>query len=181
MPFVVHPTPCVDLQAMLSEPIDLAKATRIFIRSGVLTKLGRRCGSHPACFFCISCRCGFETRSGYRVNLSYTPHHTTPHRTKGCVCRCVEACNSRSFRSSKRRVRIFHILYCTYDTPDSNIVSGCFRVHIVGIVCGHVRSIHHWYRGYQMQVTLSGSMPYCPSPASLVDIRPILYTYACLM
>eukprot|EP00903_Cladosiphon_okamuranus_P017118 g15771.t1 len=31
-----------DLQAMLSEPIDLAKPTRIFIRSGVLTKLGRR-------------------------------------------------------------------------------------------------------------------------------------------
>lgn len=27
---------------MLSEPIDLAKPTRIFIRSGVLTKLGRR-------------------------------------------------------------------------------------------------------------------------------------------
>lgn len=36
-----------DLQAMLTEPIDLATPTRIFIRSGVLTKLGRRfvCGN----------------------------------------------------------------------------------------------------------------------------------------
>ncbi|CBJ29090.1 pleckstrin homology (PH) domain-containing protein [Ectocarpus siliculosus] len=31
-----------DLQAMLSEPLDLAKPTRIFLRSGILTKLGRR-------------------------------------------------------------------------------------------------------------------------------------------
>lgn len=45
--------PCADLQAMLSEPIDLAKPTRIFIKQGVLTKLGRRFATPVWIWICL--------------------------------------------------------------------------------------------------------------------------------